>query len=52
MSRPTKRQLIFGPIGLPAAAARFNSDCCSLHVLLEAKMWSELNEQLVPAKQI
>ena len=29
-----ERQLIFGPIGLPAAAARLNSDCCSLHVLL------------------
>ena len=29
-----ERQLIFGPFGLPAAAARLNSDCCSLHVLL------------------
>ena len=28
-----ERQLIFGPIGLPAAAARVNSDCYSLHVL-------------------
>ena len=29
-----ERQLIFGPFGLPATAAKLNSDCCSLHVLL------------------
>ena len=43
-----QRQLIFGPIGLPAAAARLNSDCCSLHVLLVKFPKSHLNNWSIP----
>ena len=39
-----ERQPIFGPIGLTAAAARLNSDCCSLNVLFERRHLSRVDQ--------